>query len=138
MRTLRVDHSRLDQTTQLEQMMPVSTVVRQPRSIEAQHCADISSANGSDQPLEARSVHRATRRTPEIIVNYFDVDEAMAARHFHQIILPALTLQVRLHLCLRRLTHIDHSLALQKRRRQYLSAHRRPPRPQPPAASISR
>ena len=38
----------------------------------------------------------ATRRTPEIIVNYFDVDEAMAPRHFNQIVLPALTLQVRM------------------------------------------
>jgi hypothetical protein len=91
----------LDQATQLEQMMPVSTVARQPRSIKAYHCADISSANGSDQPLEARSVHRATGRTPEIIVNYFNVDEAMAPRHFNQIVLPALTLQIRLYLRLR-------------------------------------
>ena len=81
--TLDVDYSRLDQTTQLEQMMPVSTVARQPRSIQAQHCADISSADGSDEPLEARSVYRATRRTPEIVVNYINVDEAMPPCHFN-------------------------------------------------------
>ena len=85
---------------------------------EAQHCADNSGANGSDEPLEARSVHRATRRTPEIIVNDFNVDEAMPARHFNQIVLATLTLQVRLHLRLRGLAHIDNSFALQERRRQ--------------------
>src|SRR4051794_2693375 len=64
-------------------------------------------------------------------------DEPMPPRHFNQIVLPALTLQVRLHLCLRGLTHIDHGLALQERRGQYLSAHRRSPRPRrrPPAST---
>src|ERR1044071_4413313 len=85
----------------------------------------------SDEPIEARSAHRATRGTSEIIVNYFNVDEAMPPRHFNQIVLPTLTLQVRLHLCLRGLTHIDYGLALQERRGQYLSAHRRSPRPRP-------
>src|SRR5687767_15572415 len=109
--------------------MPVSTVARQPRCIEAQHCADLSSANGSNKPLEAWSVHRATRRTPEIIINYFNVDEAMVPRHFNQIVLPTLTFQVRLHLRLRGLAHIDHSLALQEGCGQYLSTHRPAPRP---------
>src|ERR1051326_9083903 len=133
---LHVDYSRLDQTTKLEQMMPVSTVARQPRSIQAQHRADISSTDGSDEPIEAGSAHRAARGASKIVVNYFNVDEAMPPRHFNQIVLPTLTLQVRLHLCLRGLTDIDHGLALQERCWQYLSAHRCSPRPRsrPPAS----
>src|ERR1041385_9177489 len=73
---LHVDYSRLDQTTKLEQMMPVSTVARQPRSIQAQHRADISSTDGSDEPIEAGSAHRAARGASKIVVNYFNVDEA--------------------------------------------------------------
>src|SRR5712691_8151555 len=50
---IQVDHSRLDQAAELEQMVPVAAVAGEPGGVEAQHSANLSSTEPRNQPFEA-------------------------------------------------------------------------------------
>jgi hypothetical protein len=94
-------------------MMPISTIARKARSIEAQHGTDLSSAKSSNQAVEAGPFCGAARRATKIVVDHFNVGEATLTRNFDKLLLALLALQVRLDLLRRGLTDIDHGFALQ-------------------------
>src|SRR3954453_15392641 len=50
---VEVDHPRLDQPAQLEEVVPVAPVAREPGRLEAQHGPDLAGAEPRHQPLEA-------------------------------------------------------------------------------------
>ena len=68
-----VDDAGLDQAAQLQQMVPVAAVAREPRGIEAQHGADLARAKPADQPVKARSGDRPAGRSAHIVVDDLDV-----------------------------------------------------------------
>src|SRR5215469_7219080 len=72
---IEVDHPRVDQPAQFEQVMPIAPVAREPRGVEAQHGADLSGAQPGDEPVEAGARRRAAGGTAEIVVDHFDVAE---------------------------------------------------------------
>jgi hypothetical protein len=69
---LSIGYQYAEDRTQLQQLMPVSIVARQPRSIEAQHQAGFAEANLPDQTLKAVALRTGGTRLPKIIVNDSD------------------------------------------------------------------
>ena len=104
---VQVDDPRLDQTAQLQQVVPVTSVASKPRGIEAQDGADFAGAPPRHEAIEARSGHHAAGRTAEVIVDDLHLRETSAASLCHEVVLPALAPQVVLDLRLCGLTHID-------------------------------
>src|SRR5258707_11101762 len=49
---IQVDHSRLDQAADFEQMMPVAAVTGEPGGVEAQHTAHLSGTQPFYHPFE--------------------------------------------------------------------------------------
>ena len=132
---VQVDHPRLDQAAELEQMMPVAAVAGEPGGVEAQHGPDFSGAKPCHQPLEAGPRHHSAGGAAEVVVDHLDISEAPAPRHVDEFVLPPLALEIGLDLGLSGLPNIDHRLALQHRGRQEISARHRhapPPRRRPP------
>src|SRR4051794_12839039 len=62
-----IDDASVDETTQLEQMMPVPPVAGETGRIEAKHSADLAGAQPGDELLEARAGHSAAGRTTEVV-----------------------------------------------------------------------
>jgi len=141
---VEVDHPSLDQPAELEQVMPVPAVARQPRGVEAEHRADLAGAKRSDELLKTRPCDHAAGGPAQVVVDHLDGAEAAAASDVDQLVLPTPALGIRLDLPRRRLPHVDHRLALQNGRRKDLNAcHRSVPPlrswllPTKPAISIS-
>src|SRR5580692_180836 len=125
---IEVDHARIDQAAQLQQMMPVPTIAGETGGVEAKHGADLAGAEPSDQLLEARTCHGAAGGSAEIVVDDIDIVKSMAAGFLNEIILAALALEMDLHLGLCGLAHIHDRLAAQNCWRQGISVrHRRSP-----------
>src|ERR1700689_1364684 len=103
-------------------MMPIATVSREPRRIEAYNGADLAGAEPCDQAIEAGAGYRSACRAAEIIIDDFTIDESSLATDVPQIILAPFALKVGHNLGLRRLTHIHDSLPLEDDRRNHLSA----------------
>ena len=135
---VQVDHPRLDQAAELEQVMPVAAVAGEPGGVEAQHGADLAGAQPCHEPLEAGPRHHPAGGAAEVVVDHLDVAETPAPRDIDELVLPSLALEVALDLGLGGLPNIDHRLALQHRGRQEISARHRhaPPsrRRRPPTA----
>jgi hypothetical protein len=128
---IQVDHSRLYQAAEFEQMVPVAAVTSEPGGVEAQHSANLSGTQPGNQPFEAGPRHHPTGGPAEIVIDHLDVVEAPLPRDINKFVLPPLALEIGLDLRLGRLPNIDHRFALQHCRRQKLSAgHLQAPRPQ--------
>ena len=84
----------------------------EPRGIEAEHSADLPSAQGSDQAIKAGPFDGAARGAAKIVVNHFDIGKPASPCDFNQIVLAPLAFQAQLNLLLRRLPDIDDGLAL--------------------------
>jgi hypothetical protein len=127
---VEVDHSRLDQAAELKQVVPVATIAGEPGGVEAQHGSDLSGTEPCHEPLEAGPRHHATGGTAEIVIDHLDVAEPPTPGDLDELVLPPLALEVALDLCLRGLPNINHSLTVQHRGRQEISArHRHAPPP---------
>ena len=127
---IKVDHPRLDEPAELQQVMPVTPIAGEPRGVQAQHGPDLAGAEPRHQPLEARPRDHAARGAAEIVVDDLDVPEAPASRQVDQLVLPTPALEVGLDLCWRRLPDVDHRLALQHGGRKRISAGHRHASPQ--------
>ena len=119
---VEIDDARADKTAEFQQVMPVAAVAGKPRSVEAQHGADVAGAKPRDKPIEARPRHRPARRAPKIVVDDLDVAEAAAARLVDQVVLTPLAFEVGLNLGLRRLPDVHDGFPLQDRRGKKVSA----------------
>ncbi len=77
---IRVDDAGADQAAEFQQMVSVTTIECDVRSVKAQHRADLVRTSRRHEALEARSGYGATGRASEIIVDHLDLEESVAAR----------------------------------------------------------
>ncbi len=62
----------LDETAELEKMVPVPAVARDPRSLKTKHGSNVSGAQPSDEALETGPRNGTVRRQALIVVDNFD------------------------------------------------------------------
>ena len=106
-RAFGVDDERPRQRAQLDQVMPIAPVARQPRCFDAIDGADIARAHHRHQPLEARAFDGSRSRPTEVVVDHRHGPESRRARRARQIILPALAFQIAEDLRHGRLPNVD-------------------------------
>jgi hypothetical protein len=94
-------------------MVPIAAIAGEPRGIEAKDGTGVASTKPSNQPIKARSCNGSAGRSAHIVVDDFDVHEAVLTSNLDKIILAPLAFQVDHDLGLRRLAHVDHGLALE-------------------------
>ncbi len=123
--TIQIDDPSLDQAAQLQQVMPVAAIARQPRGVKAQHGADLAGAQPGDEPIKPRPGHHATGGPTEVIVDNFDVHKPAAACFLDQVVLTALALEVVLNLRLGGLPYVNDGLATQDCGGQQISVRHR-------------
>jgi transposase len=136
---IHVDHTRLNQSAQLEQVMPIAPIAREPRGVEAQNSPNLTGVKQRNKMFEAGSGHLATCRSPQIVINNLDVVETAPPGDLDEFKLAALAFEIRLDLRRRGLSNVDDRLAPQHRGGQEIRrSHRCSPRlrrPPPPTAS---
>jgi len=126
---IEVDDAGIDETAQLEQMMPVPAVTCEAGGIEAKYRTDLAGAESGDELVEAWARHGAAGRPAQVVVDNLDIPKSPAARFIDEVILAALALEIDHHLGLSGLAHIHDRLAAQHRRWQGISVrHHRSPR----------
>src|ERR1022692_1943335 len=86
---LSVDQQRTNHTAKFKQGMPVPAVARQPRCLNAEHCADLPIAQRAQQALKAGAACSGSRN-PEIVIDYIDLLPAECACAIDQAILAPL------------------------------------------------
>src|SRR5262249_8881650 len=119
-----VDDEGPDQSTELDQRVPVTAVTRQSRRLNCEHGAHAGFADRSQQALEARPSGAATRAA-KIIVGDLDCGPAELTGAIGETILPAPALMIVRQLIGRRLSDVDIRTARKMLRRDL--AHRRSP-----------
>jgi len=109
--------------------MPIASVARAPRGVDAQHGADLSGAQPGDEPVEAGARRRAAGGTAEVVVDHFDVAETPLPGDLDQLVLSPPAFAIGVNLRLSGLPDVDHRFAFENRGRQQISArHRYSPR----------
>ena len=126
---VEVDDTCLDEAAELQQVVPVPPVARQSGRVEAEHCADLASAERRHQPLEARPRDHAAGREAQVIVDHLDGSKAAVPGQLHQLVLAAPAFRVGLDLRLGRLTDVDDRLAVRHGGRQRIRDGHRPAPP---------
>jgi len=119
-----VDDDRRDQSTKLDQRMPVPAIAGKPRDLDREHGADGSGADRGQQALKAGPADAAARAA-EILVDDLDCRPTELTSAVGQRVLTAPALLVVHELVCRRLADVDIGAA-----RKMLSGdlrHRRPP-----------
>ena len=66
--------------------MPVAAVAGEPGGVEAQHGADLSSAQPRYEALKTGTGHRTAGGTAEIIVDHFDIAETPLPGDFDEVV----------------------------------------------------
>ena len=105
-----VDDDGPDQSTELDQRMPVAAVAGQPRGLDREYGADASLADRRQQALEARPIDAAARAA-EIIIDDLDDGPAELPGAIGEPILPPLALLIVHELIGRRLADVDEGAA---------------------------
>jgi len=124
---VRIDDQGAGQRAEIDEMLPVASVARQSRRLDAIDRADGARAEFGDQSLEAGSRGEAGARAAEIVVDDRDGGEAGGARGLGQGVLTLSALEVAQYLRHRRLADVDDGGARQMISAD-LRAHHRPPR----------
>src|SRR5271156_819200 len=114
-----------DQSTELDQRVPVAAVTRESGSLDRENGADAPFADCRQQAFEAEPVDAAARAA-EIIVDDLDRVPAELPGTVGHPLLPAVALLIVQELVRRRLPDIDEVCAVQMLNRDL--AHRWPPR----------
>jgi hypothetical protein len=109
---IRIDHDGADQTTEFDEVVPVSAVASQAGRLDAEHGANLSSAHLRNQMLEPGTLHLAGSRTAKILVDYLHLLESKLTSVVGRSILPTLTLLVVNHLSRRSLANIHDGPSL--------------------------
>jgi hypothetical protein len=114
-----------DQSTELDQRMPVAAVAGEPGGFDREYGSDAPLADRCQQPLEARPSN-ATARATEIIIDDLDLGPAELLGAIGEPVLPPLALLVVQELIGRRLADVDEGAAREMVNRDF--GRRRPPR----------
>jgi len=125
--TFGIDDPSTDETTELDQVVPVAAVACETGRFEAEHRTDDTLADLAHEISKAGPIDCTTRRTTEILIDDRHITESVGTCEIGEIILAPLALEILLDLRSRRLSHVDDSSAAKHTRRQ-LTAHHRPPR----------
>src|SRR6266576_686372 len=120
-----IDQQRTHNAAKFQQRVPLPTIARQPRRLNAEYGAHLSLAQRVQQAFEARAACSVSRNS-EIVINHIDILPAQRARTLHQTILAAFTFQVVFHLIGSGLTDVHTGSPGQMIRSDPI--HRRPPR----------
>src|SRR6478752_7933145 len=75
-----VENERADETTELQQRMPVAAIASESRRLDRDHGADASFADGCQQLLEA-GPRDATAGAAEVVINDGDIAPASCRAH---------------------------------------------------------
>src|ERR1700678_779208 len=76
---IKVDVAGIDETAELEQVMPVPAVAGETGGVEAKHGSAPASAEPGDELLEARARHGSACRTAQVVVDDLDVAKPVPA-----------------------------------------------------------
>ena len=109
--SILVDDDGADQSTELDQRMPVAAVAGETRGLDREHRPDTAVADGGQQSLKAWTGD-ATTRSSEIVVDDLDRRPAELLGAIGKPILPPLTFKIVHQLIGGRLTDIDACAAL--------------------------
>src|ERR1700746_2819795 len=129
-----VDNDRGDQSTELDQHMPVAAIAGETRGLDREHRADVSGADCADQTVKA-GAGAAASRAAKVIIDDLDASPAELPSAIGERILSALALLVVDQLIGRRLANVAVGGAC-----EVLSGdlgHCRPPRLRAPRRSRS-
>src|SRR6516164_2368032 len=107
-----VDEDRADQSTELDQCVPVTSVAGETRSLDRKHRADATVTDCGQQPLEAWTGD-ASARPSEIVVDDLDGRPTKPLGAVGKPILPSLAFKIVHQLIRGRLTDINASDALE-------------------------
>src|SRR5438128_3549071 len=126
-----VADQRIEQRTQLQHLLPVGTIPRQPRYLVPHHDADLAQANGRDQSLKAGADRRLLTGLPLVVVNNDDL-ALFPAQLQHPLALSSLietTLAILQDLLGIGLADVDDRLPLQMGRLNFSGTVHSPPPP---------
>ena len=107
-----VDDDGADQSTELDQRMPVAAVAGETRRLDREHSADAAVADRCQQPLEA-GTGDAAARAAEIVVDDLDSGPAELLGAIGEPVLAPPALMIVHELIGRRLTDVDAGAAAQ-------------------------
>lgn len=82
------------QPTQFDQVMPVTTVAGQARSLDTEDCTHVSIAYLGNQSGKTRAIYLSGTRSPQVFVDHLDLLEAKLTSLVSQRVLAPLTLEV--------------------------------------------
>src|SRR5215831_19274388 len=123
--SILVDDNGPDQSTELDQRVPVTAVASQPGRFDREHGPDAALADRRQQALEARPID-ATCRSTQIVVDDLNAGPTEPPRALGEPVLSALALAIVHELISRRLTDVDVRASCKMLRRNL--GHRRSPR----------
>ena len=128
-----VDDERADQSTELDQRMPVAAIAGKTRRLDREHGADTAVADRCEQPLEAGTRDAATGAA-EVVVDDIDVAPAKLLGAIDEALLPPSALMIMRELVCCRLPDVNAGASGEMLSRDL--GHRRFPRlpllPAPP------
>jgi hypothetical protein len=128
-----IDDERADQSTELDQRMPVAAITGKTRRLDREHSADTAVADRCKQPLEA-GTRDAAAGAAEVVVDDFDVAPAKLLGAIDEAVLAPSALMIMRELVCCRLPDVDAGVAGEMLSRDL--GHRRsprlPPLPAPP------
>src|SRR5262249_23244258 len=126
---LAVDDERVREPAEIQELIPVAIVARQPRDIQADDRAGVPQTDLGHQALEAGSARGGGARLPEVVVDHDDLAPAQAPGVILEIVLPAAALMVVTDLRQRGLADVHEGGPGQMIDTDLLvTGHREPPR----------
>src|SRR5258705_10174240 len=105
-----VDDERADQSTELDQRMPVAAIAGKTRRLDREHSADTAVADRCKQPLEA-GTRDAAAGPAEVVVDDFDVAPAKLLGAIDEAVLAPSALMIMRELVCCRLPDVDAGVA---------------------------
>jgi hypothetical protein len=89
---VKIDHSRLDESAKLKQMMPIAAIAGEARCVETQNRTDVSGAQPSYKLLKTRAGHGSACGPTQIVIDHLNVAKSASPRFIDEFILSTLAL----------------------------------------------
>jgi hypothetical protein len=121
-----IDYVGSDETAEFKEVVPIASVSRESRSFKTEDSTDCAFADTANEIAKAGTVDRSARRAAEVRVDDRDVAKTVRTGEIDKLILPALALEILLHLRSCRLPNVDDGATLQDLFRKLTKRHREP------------